>query len=105
MGPNQAAPIGINLQANPGHATPRHILSRSLNNQDVEAARQRERDKNCVCCNFFSIFPLLLSFGVLTFIIIIYTFQGTFLSVMLLFLWFFTFVFIYIYSLLKYELP
>ena len=67
-GPNQAAPIRINLQANPRHATPRPILSRSVNNQDVEAALRIDPAENsaqslsdgqrmalCIAISFFTI--------------------------------------------------
>ena len=67
-GPNQAAPIGINLQANPGQArryarresriiinnqdgtagpvTTRQILNRPVNNRDVEAGLRIDRAEN-----------------------------------------------------------
>ena len=92
-GPNQAAPIGINLQANQGHATTatgqvttgptttrqvltrtRQILSRQVNNQDVEAGLRIDRAENrpqsmvkncviflCLIISLISFFGIVIS--------------------------------------------
>ena len=82
-GPNQVTPIGINVQANPGHATARQvttgpittrqvmtrtrqILSCPVNNQDVEAALRIDRTENrarSININQHYLCDKLLNFG------------------------------------------